>query len=65
MKNFYNLLYTNDDQADRDNIFHFNINEDVRKSFASIKSIVIDLSLLVVGFITIVWVFGALAGVWF
>lgn len=63
MKTFYNLLYDNTDQNDQDDIFHFNINDDVRKSFKSIKSIVIDLSLLVVGFITIVWVFGAISGI--
>ena len=62
MKTFYNLLYADNKQFDLDDMLHLNINEDVRKSFASIKRVVLDIGLFVVGFVAIVWVFGMLAG---
>ena len=62
MKTFYNLLYADNKQFDLDDMFHLNINEDVRKSFASIKPVIMDIGLFVVGFVAIVWVFGMLAG---
>jgi hypothetical protein len=62
MKTLYNLFYAAENQIDLQKVFHFNINEDVSRAFTAIKNVVIDIGLLVAGFIATVWIFGMLAG---
>lgn len=62
MKTLYNLPQTDDDQIDGENNFHFNMDEDVRKSLSSLKSVAIDVGLLAAGFIAIIWIFRLVAG---
>lgn len=60
MKTFYNLLHTEKNHIDIENIFHFKVNEDVRRFFLAIKSLVVDIVLFAIGFIAIIWIFGVL-----